>query len=60
MAEVPTITVDWDRKCRKCGKRGATEYGLCMRCIARHVQKMPRPEKPKKAKERSDGLADQS
>ena len=32
--EIPTISIDMDRKCTSCGDAGATEGGLCMKCIA--------------------------
>ena len=36
----PNITIDMDRTCRKCGKKGATGSGLCLKCIAKRI-KMP-------------------
>ena len=28
------IVIDMDRKCKKCGHRGAMQSGLCLRCVA--------------------------
>jgi hypothetical protein len=33
------IHVDLDKKCRRCGKGGATQSGLCMACIAKAVKR---------------------
>ncbi len=30
----PTIIVDMDRPCRRCGKPGAANGGVCLRCAA--------------------------
>jgi hypothetical protein len=32
--EIPTISIDMDRKCTSCGDGGATDGGLCLKCIA--------------------------
>jgi len=32
MNEIPTIKIDMDAVCKKCGKKGAYENGLCMSC----------------------------
>lgn len=29
-----TITIDMDKKCKRCGKKGATQSGFCMKCIS--------------------------
>ena len=33
------ISVDLDAKCKRCGKGGATQSGLCMACIAKAVKR---------------------
>lgn len=35
--EVPTIEIDSDRKCSKCGKDGACKSGLCLSCILKKI-----------------------
>ena len=35
--EIPTIEVDMDVKCRKCGERGVTGNGLCLACSAKEM-----------------------
>jgi len=32
------INVNLDTKCRRCGKGGATQSGVCMACIAKAVK----------------------
>ena len=29
------ITIDMDKKCLECSKGGATDSGLCLRCVAK-------------------------
>jgi len=33
------IHVDLDKKCTRCGKGGATQNGLCMKCIADGIKR---------------------
>jgi hypothetical protein len=33
------IHVDLDKKCMRCGKEGATQNGLCMKCIADGIKR---------------------
>ncbi len=35
-----TIEIDMDKPCKKCGKKGATQCGLCMKCIAKEIPQM--------------------
>ncbi len=28
-----TITVDMDKTCKGCGKKGATQCGYCLKCV---------------------------
>ena len=43
---MPTITVHMDRKCKRCGKKGATNAGVCLRCVADALdRKLPKPTK---------------
>ena len=32
MKDAPVITINMDRKCRSCGKKGAADGGLCLKC----------------------------
>ena len=32
------INVDLDKKCKRCGKGGATDSGVCLACIAKAVR----------------------
>jgi len=43
MKNIPTINIDMDKKCEKCGAGGACQNGLCMKCNARRLteQNMP-------------------
>ena len=40
MKEVPTITIDMDEKCTKCGKEGALPSGICLACFTKY--KLPK------------------
>lgn len=31
--QVPEITIDFNVQCRRCGRRGALENGLCLKCM---------------------------
>lgn len=33
---MPTITIDMDKKCKKCGKGGALPNGYCMNCFTKY------------------------
>ena len=35
----PTITVDMDKRCNRCGKWGASESGLCLGCVNEVIRK---------------------
>jgi hypothetical protein len=39
MPKTVVIHVDLDAKCKQCGKGGATQSGLCMKCIAAGVKR---------------------
>jgi len=39
-----TIDIDYDLKCKRCGKRGATTSGLCLACVI----KLPKANKQDK------------
>ena len=36
MKEIPTITIDMDKKCIKCGKDGALPSGYCLPCFTKY------------------------
>lgn len=41
--QIPSLTVDMDKKCSGCANMGATENGLCLPCISKKVTgKKPR------------------
>ena len=43
-----TIVINMDKPCRRCGKAGATQGGLCMRCVAEDLIKQIRAgDKPR-------------
>ena len=37
--EIPTITIDFDAKCKACGKKGACQNGLCLPCNTKRLKK---------------------
>jgi len=43
--EVPTITIDMDKKCKKCGNPGALRSGYCLKCHAGFVLALLKQEK---------------
>jgi len=58
----PTITIDYDKRCTKCRKRGATQCGLCMKCASELVKcaselaaRLIKQELRAERAERSDG-----
>ncbi len=32
-----TITIDMDKKCSACRKPGATQCGLCLKCVTKKI-----------------------
>ncbi len=38
---IPTITVDMNKKCDDCGKAGACQSGLCLKCVAKRIKRSP-------------------
>ncbi len=52
------ITIDLDIKCKRCGKKGATEGGTCLSCIALALERGEFDHilhKPQKDDKRNDG-----
>lgn len=39
MTDRAEITIDMDKKCKRCGKGGATQSGLCLKCVLKAIQK---------------------
>jgi hypothetical protein len=37
MSTIPTITINMDADCRRCGKAGALRNGLCLPCISKAI-----------------------
>ncbi len=37
----PDITIDMDRACQACGKPGATDGGLCLKCVTKKLENAP-------------------
>lgn len=33
-----TIVIDTDRRCIRCGKKGATQSGYCLACVIKNLQ----------------------
>jgi len=33
-----TITIDLDKKCRQCGRKGAADNGICVRCVLKNMR----------------------
>ena len=33
-----TITIDMGKKCKQCGRKGAADGGICMRCILKNMR----------------------
>jgi hypothetical protein len=42
MDETPIITIDMDRKCSECGRKGAAQNGLCLNCITKRIGQITR------------------
>lgn len=38
---IPTITINTDRKCKRCGYDGVCENGLCLACNTDRIKRMP-------------------
>lgn len=36
-SSTPTINIDMNKKCSKCGKPGATDSGLCLSCVSKRI-----------------------
>lgn len=36
-----TVSIDMGKKCSDCGETGATECGLCLKCVAKNTSKDP-------------------
>lgn len=36
--DIPTLHVNLDAKCQRCGKGGATQNGLCLPCITKAIK----------------------
>lgn len=34
---IPTITIDMDKKCAECGRGGAVESGVCLKCTGKAI-----------------------
>ena len=34
----PTITIDMDKECKQCGRKGAAGNGICMKCILKNMR----------------------
>lgn len=37
MEGAASITIDLDKPCQRCGKKGATPGGLCLKCITKKI-----------------------
>ena len=36
---MPTIEINLDKKCKRCGEKGATKNGLCLKCVTLALQR---------------------
>lgn len=45
--DIPTITVDLDKKCFECRKGGAAQSGICLECTTKALRNI----KPMKSRE---------
>ncbi len=36
--DIPTFTINLDAECKRCGKGGATQSGVCLPCITKAVK----------------------
>ena len=41
-----TIVINMDKPCVRCGKAGATDGGLCLRCVAEDIKQRLAAKKP--------------
>ena len=35
------VNIDMDKRCAECGKGGATDSGICLRCAAKAIEGLP-------------------
>mgnify|MGYP001607319501 CR=1 FL=1 len=38
MKPMSTITIDYEKKCKRCGNLGAMKNGLCMKCMSKAMK----------------------
>ena len=38
MADIPTIVLDYNKKCAECGKGYAAQNGLCLPCVSKAMK----------------------
>ena len=38
MSKVPNITIDMNKRCKRCRKPGTADNGLCMNCIVKALE----------------------
>lgn len=57
MSTTTTLTIDYDKNCKSCGKPGAMPNGLCLACVAKRLKNITKEknmskktEKPKSSK----------
>lgn len=49
---VITINIYCEKKCTRCKKGGATDNGLCLRCVEKKVKEMLKKENHEKKEQR--------
>ena len=37
--EIPTLEIDMDKECERCGEKGTTKRGICLKCVADSIKK---------------------
>ena len=40
-SNIVNITINYDKKCIECGKKGALENGLCLNCTSKALEGKP-------------------
>lgn len=61
MEHPATISIDLDKKCTRCRRKGATPSGLCLDCISKNIEKgMGMPKKSGSKPVTAEGAASQA
>jgi len=55
MGKPVVINIDLDKKCIRCGRGGATQSGVCLKCISKAIEAGEFDHIIKRAKQRPEG-----